>query len=44
MTANVLTRNTQHATVLQAVAETDPDFVVLQETDASWTGVLEDGL
>ncbi|GAA5504690.1 endonuclease/exonuclease/phosphatase family protein [Novipirellula caenicola] len=44
MTANVLTRNTNHAAVLRVIAETDPDLVVLQETDAEWTRALELGL
>lgn len=44
MTANVLTRNTNKAAVLKWIAETDPDFVVLQETNAAWTSAMEQGL
>ncbi|WP_442505494.1 endonuclease/exonuclease/phosphatase family protein [Novipirellula sp. SH528] len=44
MTANVLTRNPEKRAVLQWIAQADPDFVVLQETDESWTTAMELGL
>ena len=41
LAANVLMENAQHAKVRDLVADTDPDVLLLMETDATWVAALE---
>jgi len=40
MTANVLTSNTNSDTVIEAIRENEPDYVILMEVDRRWQSAL----
>ena len=44
LTVNVLSYNPRHDRVIDFIRETDPDFIVLQETDESWIESLDAAL